>query len=440
MDVSLINQALAQGNLDVHGVFPHVEQLAKAPFIFPVEFGLTELPREPGVITIRGARQYGKSTWLEQQIRFTIQKFGPGSCFYLNGDEIPRPQDLTEAISSLIAGFSSRAAVKRLFIDEITAVEGWTGALKRLLDSGTLRDVLVVTTGSRAHDLRRGTERLPGRKGRLGRTTYLFTPISFRAFRDTCGDRLGEKLLPAYLLSGGSPIALGELASQESLPAYVIELVRDWVYGECAAAGRSRAAVMAVLEYLVRHGGDPIGQAKLARETGLANNTVAAGYIEFLADLLCVGQSLVWDAARHIRLPRKPVKYPFINLLAAVAWHPLHPRALDDFGRLPESTQGMFLEWAVAQEIWRRRALSGDELPELLTFWQTQEHEIDYMVRPDRFVEVKRGAVTPLEFAWFARSFPKGQLLVVNPRRFETSHVRGLTLEDFLLADTWFND
>lgn len=438
MDVTLINQALAQGQLDAPGVFPHIEQLNRAPFVFPVEFGLPELPREPGLITIRGARQYGKSTWLEQQIRTTIQKFGPGSCFYLNGDDIPRAHDLAEAIRSVLPAFSSRAEVKRLFIDEITAVEGWTGALKRLLDTGALRDVLVVTTGSRAHDLRRGAERLPGRKGRLSRTAYLFTPISFRAFRDTCGDRLGDKLLPAYLLSGGSPAALGELAAQGLVPAYVIELVRDWVYGECAAVGRSRAAVLAVLDYLARHGGDPIGQAKLARETALANNTVAAGYIEFLADLLCVGQSLAWDASRRIRLPRKPVKYPFINLLAAVAWHPLHPRSLEDWDRMSESTQAMFLEWAVGQEIWRRRAIRGEELPELLTFWQTKEHEIDYMVNPDCFVEVKRGAVTPLEFAWFERSFPKGRLMVVNRRPFETARVRGLTLEDFLLAEAWF--
>ncbi len=439
MNVSVMNDALSQGRFDAPGIFPHLDQLSQAPFVFPVDFGLKRLPEEPGVIAIRGARQYGKSTWLEQQIQLTAQEFGPGSCFYLNGDEIPRAGDLAEAIRTLVPAYSPKARVKRLFIDEITAVEGWTGALKRLLDAGTLRDILVVTTGSRAHDLRRGVERLPGRKGRLARTAYLFPPISYRAFKEVCGSRMGDKILSAYLLSGGSPIALGELAVHGRLPPYVVELVRDWVYGECAASGRSRSALLGVLDYLARHGGDPIGQAKLARETGLANNTVAAGYIEFLSDLLCVGQSLVWDASKRIRLPRKPAKYPFINLLAAVAWHPLHPWSLDDFDRLPESTQGMFLEWAVGQEIWRRHALAGEEMPELLTFWQTREHEIDYMVKPDCFVEVKRGAVTSLEFSWFPRSFPKGRLIVVNPHRFEASGVRGMTLEDFLLAETWFD-
>ncbi len=437
MNVNQINQALAEGRLDVPGLFPHVEQLGRAPHVFTVDFGLPELPREPGMLTIRGARQYGKSTWLEQQICHTIQAFGAGSCFYLNGDEIPRARDFLEALQSLLPLFAKEAPVKRLFIDEVTAIEGWTGVLKRLLDSGVLREVLVVTTGSRAHDLRRGIERLPGRKGRLDRTAYLFTPISFRAFKDKCGDQMGDQLIPAYLISGGSPIALTELATQGNLPPYLIELVRDWVYGECAAAGRSRSAVVAVLDYLTRHGGDAIGQAKLAREAALANNTVAAGYIEFLADLLCVGQSQVWDSAKHIRLPRKQAKYPFLNLLVAAAWHPMRPWSVGEYERLPETVQGMFLEWAVAQEIWRRRAIAGDQTPELLTFWQTKEHELDYMFEPNCFIEVKRGSASPLEFSWFARSFPKGRLLVVNKQRFETSHVRGLTLEDLLLRDQW---
>lgn len=51
---------------------------------------------------------------------------------------------------------SSRCAVRRLFIDEITAVADWERGLKRVIDRGELRSVLVVTTGSRATDLRRG--------------------------------------------------------------------------------------------------------------------------------------------------------------------------------------------------------------------------------------------------------------------------------------------
>jgi predicted AAA+ superfamily ATPase len=55
---------------------------------FNWDFGLAELPREAGIIVIRGPRQYGKSTCLEYQLRETLRQFGPGTALFLNGDYI----------------------------------------------------------------------------------------------------------------------------------------------------------------------------------------------------------------------------------------------------------------------------------------------------------------------------------------------------------------
>ena len=79
--------------------------------------------------------------------------------------------------------------------------------------------------------------------------------------------------------SGGSPIACTELADTGVIPEYVIELTRDWIEGEIALSGRNRSALMNIMKIIFRFGGTPVGQAKLAREAGLSNNTVAAGYI-----------------------------------------------------------------------------------------------------------------------------------------------------------------
>lgn len=433
MNVNQINEALWRGEVGVPGVLPHLDQLAQVPFVFDVEFGLPELPREPGVILIRGARQYGKSTWLEGQIRATVEENGPGSALYLNGDEIAGVDDLVEAARRLLPLFSGTTAVRRLFIDEVTAVRDWQRALKRLIDAGELRDVLVITTGSKAADLRHGAERLPGRKGRLARTTYLFTPVSYLAFHRACGSRLDDDALTAYLLSGGSPVALNEIATTGQLPPYVVEMVRDWVVGEFAASGRQRGTLVAVMECLLRHGGAPLAQAKLAREAGLANNTVAAGYLELLMDLMCVASAQAWDEAHQVRLARRPAKFPFINLLAATAWHPSHPRSVSDFRSLPADEQGRWMEWLVAQELRRRAAVRGDDSPEVMAYWQSKEHEADFVLSPDSLLEVKRGRVNPLEFAWFPKCFPKGRLTVVCANSFETDRVRAVTLEQFML-------
>lgn len=433
MNVNDINHYLISDALDRPGLFPHVESLASQQCAFNVDFGLRELPTEPGIILIRGARQYGKSTWLESALRDTVRHFGPGSALYLNGDEIASSDRLLQDIREVVTLFSPTSAVRRLFIDEITAVKNWERAVKRLADAGELRNVLLVTTGSKATDLRHGAERLPGRKGKLERSTYLFTPVSYREFKRVCEGTFGPRTLHAYLTAGGCPVACAELARLGRIPEYVTQMVRDWVYGECSASGRERSSILGVLEYLAGHGTSPCGQAKLARETGMANNTVAAGYIELLSDLMCIGTTSAWDLARKAPLHRKPAKFPFINLLAAHSWHASQVRTVDDFDALTPTDQGTWYEWAVAQELWRRAAITGDEFPERLCYWQSDRHEVDFVSTRDGYIEVKRGEVSPLEFTWFASVFGKETLTVVNARAFTTMNVCGITLEEFLL-------
>ncbi len=435
MNVGSANDALLAGAVTEPGVLPHLDRLQDAPFVFDVSFGLPELPREPGVLVIRGARQAGKSTWLEGQIRRTVETEGPGSALYLSGDELLDARELTDSVRALLPQYPATAPVRRLFIDEITAVPGWEKALKVVIDRGELRQVLVVTTGSRAADLRRGAERLPGRKGKLERTVYWFTPVPFAEFRRVCGGVLGDDLLWGYVLSGGAPVGCAAVADTGALPAYVVEMARDWILGECAASGRDRSSLLAVMECLHRFAGTPVGQAKLAREAGLANNTVANGYVQVLADLMCVGISHAWDPSRRIKARRKPAKLPYTNLLAALAWHPDRPWSVAELKALPEHRQGALLEWLVAQELWRRAAIRGDEVPEEIPHWQGRGHELDFVEAPDSFVEVKRGHSGPLEFSWFQRAFPSSSLTVLADRAFTAGAVRGVPLEAWLAGD-----
>lgn len=433
MDITTINTKLASGEIDISNMLPHVAKLQKAPYVFATDFGLKKLPQEPGILMIRGARQYGKSTWLEQEILNTIKQFGAGTAYYLNGENIADDNKLEISIEELIAAFSKDAIVQRIFIDEITAIPHWEIALKRLADKGKLAKTLIITTGSKATDLRRGAEKLPGRKGKLARTTYLFTPVAYSEFKRVCGKTLQVDTLIAYLLSGGSPIACSELASNGMIPEYVIQLVKDWIEGEIAASGRSRSSLFNILSVIMRLGGNPVGQAKLAREAGLANNTAAAGYTEILNDLGCITPAYPWDQHRKLLILRKPCKYHFTNLLAAVTYHAARIRNVNDFLTLPETTQGIWYEWLIAQELLRRAAIRGEEILAPLSFWQNKEHEIDFVSPIDGFIEVKRGGSSPLEFSWFIRQFPNGKLTVINSKKFATETINGISLEEFLM-------
>ncbi|MDQ2993482.1 MAG: AAA family ATPase [Pseudomonadota bacterium] len=435
--VDTINEHLVRGDIDHPSLFPHLSRLMEKPFIFNIDFGLKDLPTEPGILTIRGARQYGKSTWLEQQLKQSIHSFGPGSAFYLNGENILVADALEQKLESLIPAFSKDAKVRRIFIDEITAIDNWAIVLKRMVDNGKLRNILIVTTGSSATDLHRGTERLPGRKGKLDRTNYLFTPISYREFKRVCGKQLGAKTVISYLLSGGSPVACSELAEFGSIPEYVIELVRDWVDGEIARSGRSRSSLWNVMLVLHRLGTTPIGQAKLARESGLANNTIAHGYTEILHDLGCVIPAYPWDQHREILIKRKECKYHFTNLLVALVYYSGTIRSVDDFLTLPAEKQGIWYEWLIAQEILRRNSIEGTHILAPLAFWQNKNHEIDFVIprKITEYIEIKRGGTSLLEFSWFPKQFPHSHLTVISKDQYNTDQMTGCLLEDFLLAE-----
>jgi uncharacterized protein len=289
MNVVERNKMYLKGILQGEGIFPHLEA-APASGFFNWDFGLAELPREPGIIVIRGPRQYGKSTWLEYQLRETLLQFGPGTALFLNGDYIAGPNELERDIESLMSYFPKEASVRRLFIDEITAVAGWQKAIKRLADRGVLRKVLLITTGSKASDIQREAELLPGRKGKLARTIYLFAQLPYKIFYDKAFPTLRAQTLAAYLIAGGSPLA-------------------------CAKEG-----------------------------------------------------------------------------------HPSPSQSL---------------------------------------FWRSEKHEIDFVRQGKPWIEVKAGHASPFEFDWFIRTFSREKLLVISSDRFDGSAVRGATLEDLLLDDSF---
>ncbi len=433
MNVEQINALLARGEIDREDMWPRIVEYESKAAPFPFAFGLPKLPLQPGMLFIRGPRQYGKSTWMDLELRWTIEEFGAGSAFYINGDDLLSEKDFFNQITSLSASFAKHAKVRRLFIDEITAINGWEKILKRAADQGKLKKILVITTGSNARSLRRGSERLPGRKGHLKRTDYIFLPVSYSSFYEICGKELQDDAWIAYLLGGGSPLGLNDIYQFERIPEYLIQIVRDWILGDVVTSGRSRGYLAAVLEQIYRFGGTPVGFTKLARESGLANNTVASGYIEQLADLMTLFASPAIDLSNARIIMRRPAKFHFVNLAGAIAFHPEQPRMIHEFKSLPAKSRAILLEWLVAQELWRRRAIKGQLDLEELGYWQSKENEIDLVDRQGNLVEVKLEKTGPLEFAWFSKTFPNKYLTVVSQSSFETDHIKGLTVHDFLM-------
>ncbi|MBM3271563.1 MAG: ATP-binding protein, partial [Candidatus Sericytochromatia bacterium] len=271
--------------------------------------------------------------------------------------------------------------------------------------------------------------------GKLPRTDYVFTGISYKDFHAQFREELGPDTWIAYLLSGGSPIAAKEIWQFERIPEYFFEIVRDWVVGEFARTGRSRQFLVALMRTLFSRACSRTGYLKLARESGLANNTIAAQYVEQLSDLLAVIPSFQWDPGNDAPLQRKPAKFHFTNLAVAMAFSPDRMASVAEFKALPPEHKAKWVEWLVAQELFRRQCIAGVTEPETLWYWASDDHEIDFVDAARKLYEVRVGRQGPLDFGWFPRTFPDRRLLVVCANEFRAAVIKGITVEQFLLAD-----
>lgn len=446
MNVDERNRLFLTSSLERDDLWPKIKEYEGRRFQFRWEFGLDVLPEQPGVIIIRGPRQSGKSTWLELQLLDTLEKFNMGSAFFLNGDYIYSHEEFEQKLLELEISFSKKAKVKRIFIDEVTQIKNWERVVKRLIDSGHLRDILIISTGSNAADLRHGAERLPGRKGSLPRTEYLFLPISYREYLQQVKDEIGtipSDTLWGYILTGGSPLAIHELYYQDRLSDTFTTLISDWILGDLTNSGRSRLFLLNILKQLYRTAPSAVSYTKLAKEAGLANNSAALDYVERLSDLLCIAPMMQQDIERGISLARKPSKFPFINLGVAWTFHPQAPRYLHEIKELQGQDRGALYEWVVAQELWRRENLLNQKASQSLNiathathlhFWASNDKEIDFVTSTGELFEVKAGQTSPQEFAWITKTFPNKKLTVISDSSYETEYVIGMTLEEFLLS------
>ncbi|MGK5088658.1 hypothetical protein WDW86_13955 [Bdellovibrionota bacterium FG-2] len=94
------------------------------------------------------------------------------------------------------------------------------------------------------------------------------------------------------------------------------------------------------------------------------------------------------DSARFRPIPKKAHKHHWIHSPVRLAFDTDRVRTIEDFKRLPETKRGHSIESLVAQEIWRRAALTGDEAPKDIYHFQSGEHEADF-ITPGPFFATK---------------------------------------------------
>jgi hypothetical protein len=146
---------------------------------------------QPGKIyLLLGPRQVGKTVWIKQKIKsLLINDVPQRAVCYLSCDTLTsrRKEELRRAIDAFTTGLDDVDCLY-LFLDEINYIDEWEIALKWLSDSGRMRRMTVLATGSSPVSLKRRTETLPGR-GMSG-NEYFLKPMPFREVALQLGPRI----------------------------------------------------------------------------------------------------------------------------------------------------------------------------------------------------------------------------------------------------------
>lgn len=196
---------------------------------------------QDAILTLRGPRQVGKTTLLKLLIKRLLlkEKYPREAIFFYPCDRIADYNELHLLLSEFLA-FAQPRTRKRLFIflDEISFVKEWQRAIKELVDSGKLKNAMVLLTGSNILDIKFSSERLPGRRGEIFKPDIEMLPLDFSGFLGlVCSDlkekgyeeifslhfpRL-QKLFEDFLLTGGFLTTINQFYTKDFIPAYVYE-------------------------------------------------------------------------------------------------------------------------------------------------------------------------------------------------------------------------
>lgn len=334
---------------------PHLRRLRGQPLVHRSPL-LGRLPRrEPGIYTLGGGRQVGKTTLLKQWMAELLDEGAvlPARLAYLTGELIDDQHALVRLVTDLLAD-AEGTGLFVLVIDEVTYVRGWERGVKYLADAGLLEHVVLVVTGSDLVVTEEARASLPGRRGRADVVDFHLHPLDYgetlllrgvidrgtlaalRAPDAAPGPALLDRLfdgLRSYLHHGGFLTALNDLARDGRILPATYATYAEWIRGDILRRGKQEPYLREVLGAIARRYGSQLTWNSLAKDLSIEHPATVADYVHLLAsmDAVFVQAALVED--KLVGAPKKARRVVFSDPFifhAVSAW--LDPTA-DPFAR-----------------------------------------------------------------------------------------------------------
>ncbi len=390
---------------------PQLRHLATCPLQHRSRL-LEQLPTStPGIYSLGGGRQTGKSTLLKQWVAQLLDGgVMPGAVTYLTGELIDDHHGLLLHLNAHLEE-APPDGLNYLVVDEVTYIRDWDKTVKFAADAGLLDRTVLVVTGSDLVVMQEARMRFPGRRGDAAQADFHLHPLSFGEYAALAGvlpDGQAPETIPAdvvddiyaafdrYLLHGGYLTAINNLASHGSIRPSTLATYSDWIRGDIVKRGKQESYLREVLGAIVKRYTSQITWNALARDLSIDHPRTVADYVALLErmDAVYVVPALMEDKLAPAPKKARKVVFsdPFI-LHAVRAW--LDPE-VDPF-----ETQ---ILPATADSVWASQIVEACVAAHCRrvhpTFYIKAQAEVDVAY-------VRDGRFWPVEVKWTSQLRPK---------------------------------
>jgi predicted AAA+ superfamily ATPase len=307
---------------------PQLRQLKKQTYVFESHL-LNKLPKDkPGIYTLTGGRQSGKSTLLKQWIA-ELLKIGvnPATIAFLSGDLIHDHQSLWQLLQVQLEAMPFDE-IKYFLIDEITYIADWDKVIKLAIAEGLLQNTILMLSGSDSILVQETNKLLPKRRNKNEIIDFHLYPLSFAEvlnLKNKMPQALKEKPFKSsdleilfdefqlYLQHGGYLTAINDLAKHKKISKATLMTYSDWIRGDMLKRGKQENNLREILTAIIKRYNHPITWQALVRDISIDYPKTIADYINELAsmDVLFIQSALLED--KLLPAPKKPRKLSFMD-------------------------------------------------------------------------------------------------------------------------------
>lgn len=386
---------------------------------------IDQFPKQlPGIYTLGGGRQIGKTTLLKQWMKELLESgITSDRILFLSGELI---NDHHTFLHLLQYHLSLMPTDKILFVlvDEITDILNWDKTVKYAADSGILDHVILMLTGSDLSMLQDARMRFPGRRGTADQVDFHLHPLSFREFVFLKNSSISpskenppiEELFQhfeMYLIHGGYLSAINDFAKNGVISPATLMTYSDWIRGDMLKRGKNEYMLKSFLSAMIKCYGSQISWNSLAQHLPLDHPHTVADYATHLESMDAV---FIQSALREDLLEAAPKKAKKLFFKDPFIYHAVRNWVFPSGDPYKSQIQPSLTDPMIAAQLAETCAVNHYHRS-YPTYYIKGEGEVD-------IAYIKEGKFWPVEIKWTTQlrsqdlkqilKYPQGKILTKN--------------------------